>query len=147
MKLSRMQADVLPVLRWLLDPFAARGSGRTVIMAVAFIAIAETYRGRRIDVFDHCDIGVPYRSDGTIMTRTIERILSTRPDLARCTEINHKEGFIVCHTDFNGPIPTTFTIGIDESAGSDWVSIGRLIPAKKKPQKKKPARKISHVAD
>lgn len=154
MNLSEAQKVVLPMLEWLLDPYAYRGSGRTTIMAMAFIRLAMRYPGERIDIFDH--YGGQRGARRSPIIDGIRRVLAASPEI-RDIDLNDRDMFIVFRPSDTTPYHQI--VGMDESKDGDWTSIVEmnllmsvLMSGKRhtnNPAKptKKPARKISHVAD
>lgn len=53
-RLTKIQEDFLPAIEWLIDDsINSRASGRTTLMAYAFLNKAIREKGRWIKVFDH----------------------------------------------------------------------------------------------
>jgi hypothetical protein len=52
-RLTKLQQKYLKAIEWLISPEDNRRSGRTTLMAIAFIKWALTHPERWIDIFDH----------------------------------------------------------------------------------------------
>jgi len=52
-QLTEQQKQYLPVVEWLLDFHTNRATGRSYLMAVAFIRMALRHLGTPVRVFDH----------------------------------------------------------------------------------------------
>lgn len=85
-QLTKDQEQKYPTIEWLLDPFSNYGSGRTQLMAIAFINLAINYPNREIHIFDHSDLHNHY----TFILSRVKQLISERED---------KDKFYIKHSD------------------------------------------------
>jgi len=88
-ELNQGQEQHMKTLEWLLDIEKNNGSGRTHLMAVTFIKLAQNKPGKWIKVFDHYP-GTSIKK-GNMMIRYLKSIISNDKKLMKKTEFKDNE--------------------------------------------------------
>lgn len=91
-QLRPAQVDALPVINWLIDSSPnSRRTGRTTLLALAFVRAAITNPGRKIMIFDHIKFDRPYGRNHYVKEKIIE---ITQGNLEIRNSLDIEEDFI-----------------------------------------------------
>lgn len=101
-KLSKLQQEYYPAIKWLIND-GPRASGRTTLLAVAFLEKAVETPGRKILVFDHFPIVRSVRDNMLDRVKALFEIQS--PEFKKTYELKIYKFDLSISIDFKSPKP------------------------------------------